>query len=108
MAQNATGHLTSGATLALTLSGLRFAWVKAIQRYLDGALATSRSLQVLRRPARAWLVIGMTLTGCAVGPNFIRPKAPESAYSPPPQTIGTHSVAYGAEVATDWYTLFHS
>jgi NodT family efflux transporter outer membrane factor (OMF) lipoprotein len=50
----------------------------------------------------------MTLTGCAVGPNFNRPNPPSSAYSTPPQTIGTHSVVYGAEVAADWYALFQS
>jgi NodT family efflux transporter outer membrane factor (OMF) lipoprotein len=46
---------------------------------------------------------------CTLGPNFQRPAAPaESVYSqslPPSGTAGTN---YGADVADDWYTLFHS
>ena len=53
-------------------------------------------------------LVATALLGCAVGPDFKRPKAPTSAYSQPPQTSGPASMVYGGEVATDWYTLFHS
>jgi NodT family efflux transporter outer membrane factor (OMF) lipoprotein len=69
------------------------------------------SLLYRRRPkwfSYATLVVAMAFAGCAVGPNFKRPNAPKSAYWPPPQTVGPESVVYGAEVAADWYTLFHS
>jgi NodT family efflux transporter outer membrane factor (OMF) lipoprotein len=59
------------------------------------------------------------LTGCAVGPNFKRPAAPEvSDYVPTPlsTTAGTPNTvagesqrfAGGADIAADWWTLFHS
>jgi NodT family efflux transporter outer membrane factor (OMF) lipoprotein len=46
--------------------------------------------------------------GCAVGPNFTRPQAPKSAYSAPPQVVGSQSLNYGADTAADWYTVFQS
>jgi NodT family efflux transporter outer membrane factor (OMF) lipoprotein len=59
------------------------------------------------------------LAGCAVGPNFKRPAAPEvSDYVPTPlsTTASTPSTvagesqrfAGGADIAADWWTLFHS
>lgn len=59
------------------------------------------------------------LAGCAVGPNFKRPAAPEvSDYVPTPlsTTTGTPNTtagepqrfASGADIAADWWTLFHS
>jgi NodT family efflux transporter outer membrane factor (OMF) lipoprotein len=59
------------------------------------------------------------LAGCAVGPNFKKPAAPEvSDYVPTPlsTTSGTADTvageaqhfANGADIAADWWTLFHS
>ena len=61
----------------------------------------------------------MLLAGCAVGPNFKRPAAPEvSDYVPTPlaatsstaNTVAGESqhFASGADIAADWWTLFHS
>jgi NodT family efflux transporter outer membrane factor (OMF) lipoprotein len=55
--------------------------------------------------------IGLLLvTGCAVGPNFERPKAPaDAAYANLPETrSGTQQIASGADIPADWWTLFHS
>ena len=59
------------------------------------------------------------LTGCVVGPDFKRPAAPEVAgygAQPPPTTASTPNLAggdaqrfdTGADIAADWWTLFHS
>jgi NodT family efflux transporter outer membrane factor (OMF) lipoprotein len=59
------------------------------------------------------------MTGCAVGPNFKRPAAPDvSDYtaSPLPATVTATDVpggeaqrfAQGREISADWWTLFHS
>jgi NodT family efflux transporter outer membrane factor (OMF) lipoprotein len=64
-------------------------------------------------------VIAMVLAGCAVGPNFKRPAAPEvHDYTPKPlePTANAANVvageaqrfASGAEISADWWTLFHS
>lgn len=47
---------------------------------------------------------------CTVGPDFVRPEAPHgSVYSKsPPPAASTTNVTFGAEVAEDWYGLFHS
>ena len=61
----------------------------------------------------------LTLAGCAAGPNFRRPAAPDvSGYSdhPAPTTEATPGVAggdaqrfvTGADIPGDWWTLFHS
>ncbi|HEX4376301.1 MAG TPA: efflux transporter outer membrane subunit [Steroidobacteraceae bacterium] len=49
-------------------------------------------------------------TACTVGPNFTPPPAPdESVYSQSlPPSGGPTGVIYGADMADDWYTLFHS
>jgi NodT family efflux transporter outer membrane factor (OMF) lipoprotein len=47
-------------------------------------------------------------TACTLGPNFKPPAAPERpvySQSLPPASAG---LAYGGDVADDWYTLFHS
>ena len=63
---------------------------------------------------------GLLLAGCAVGPNFERPKPPTvSDYTDHPTattTVTTTNVAggeaqrfaKGAEIVGDWWTLFHS
>src|ERR1700727_3449932 len=61
----------------------------------------------------------LRLAGCAVGPNFKRPSAPEvSDYTAQPvsTTLTTTNVqggeaqrfAKGVDIAGDWWTLFHS
>jgi NodT family efflux transporter outer membrane factor (OMF) lipoprotein len=49
------------------------------------------------------------LTGCTVGPNFVKPEAPATAYSHSvPAGGGARDFTYGGEVAGDWYRLFRS
>lgn len=48
-------------------------------------------------------------TACTVGPDFVKPQAPVSAYtSSLPPAGGARDFAYGGEVAGDWYQLFRS
>jgi NodT family efflux transporter outer membrane factor (OMF) lipoprotein len=78
-----------------------------------GAQCKSRLILLVAAPVLA------LLTGCAVGPNFKRPAAPEvSDYVPAPlsnttstpNTVAgeTQRFAAGADIAADWWTLFHS
>lgn len=48
--------------------------------------------------------------GCTLGPDFVKPAAPPTAYSRamPAAARGPQSFAYGAKVAGDWYRLFRS
>jgi NodT family efflux transporter outer membrane factor (OMF) lipoprotein len=47
----------------------------------------------------------LVTTGCAVGPNFQRPKAPtDAAYA----NIPCRQIAVGADIPADWWTLFHA
>ncbi len=49
-------------------------------------------------------------TACTLGPNFKRPGAPDApvySHSLPPSGSAT-VVTYGADVADDWYGVFHS
>ncbi|MDE2051510.1 MAG: efflux transporter outer membrane subunit, partial [Gammaproteobacteria bacterium] len=57
-----------------------------------------------------WALLGgAALAGCTVGPGFVKPQAPASAYSRSmPAAGGAQSVTYGAAVAGDWYRLFRS
>lgn len=52
----------------------------------------------------------LATSACTVGPDFKRPPPPAtSAYAQAaPQTGSTGNVAYGGDVAEDWYQLFHS
>jgi len=51
----------------------------------------------------------LAMVGCTVGPNFVKPGAPASAYvHSVPAAGGEQSFAYGGAVAGDWYRLFHS
>ncbi len=71
-----------------------------------------------RLPARrgAALLLGALLAGCAVGPNFERPKAPAVDHyvsgTDPAETVTAHGAAQrftpGARVAADWWRLFGS
>ena len=72
------------------------------------------------RPLALHVVLAsISLAGCAVGPNFKRPAAPDVAeYTPSPlsTTAATPNVsggeaqhfANGSDIAADWWTLFHS
>jgi NodT family efflux transporter outer membrane factor (OMF) lipoprotein len=53
---------------------------------------------------------GIAAGACTVGPDFKRPAVPAaSGYSQSiPPAGSARSVAYGGEVAEDWYQLFHS
>ena len=79
----------------------------------DSALSKTRLRPLIAAPILA------LLAGCAVGPNFKRPAAPDvSDYVPAPlssttntpNTVGGESqrFASGADIAADWWTLFHS
>jgi NodT family efflux transporter outer membrane factor (OMF) lipoprotein len=49
------------------------------------------------------------VSGCTVGPDFVRPEAPHGGYvHATPSPTAARSVSYGADVADDWYRLFHS
>jgi NodT family efflux transporter outer membrane factor (OMF) lipoprotein len=63
-----------------------------------------------RWPRTLLLSLGAALAaGCAVGPNFVKPEAPATAYSRSVPAAGTmQSYAYGGAVAGDWYQLFRS
>jgi NodT family efflux transporter outer membrane factor (OMF) lipoprotein len=63
------------------------------------------------------LATASALAGCAVGPNFHQPKAPDtSAYLHPTsdtapvqaQTQDLQNISPGAEIAGEWWRLFHS
>src|SRR5579871_1907087 len=72
----------------------------------------------LRQRARraAGLLLGALLAGCAVGPNFERPKAPAVDHyvsgTDPAGTVAAHGATQrftpGARVAADWWRLFGS
>src|SRR5690349_18889241 len=59
------------------------------------------------------------LAGCAVGPDFKKPAAPDvTSYTPQPLAAPTatpgvaggaaQNFVSGADIAADWWTLFHS
>ena len=58
----------------------------------------------------AGIVLGSTLlAGCTLGPDFVKPAAPASAYSRSVTAkTAASSFAYGGQVAGDWYQLFRS
>ena len=78
--------------------------------------SSTRGSRVLRLAAGVALSL---LAGCAVGPDFKKPAAPDvSDYTPRPvaATVATANVAAGeaqrfakgGDIAADWWTLFHS
>src|SRR5690348_9673512 len=65
------------------------------------------------------LAVGVALTGCAVGPDFERPAAPDvEGYTPGPLPAKTASAGVtggeeqrfvqGVDIPGQWWTLFHS
>ena len=76
-------------------------------------------LTTARSPRFIATVASLLIAGCAVGPNFKKPAAPDvSDYtaSPLPAAVTSTNVsggeaqrfAKGGEIAADWWTLFHS
>jgi len=66
----------------------------------------------VRAPIAATVAAVLTLPGCALGPTFERPAAPQSsAYVPAAGGAAQPAgpvLAYGGEIAADWFALFHS
>src|SRR5271166_2631152 len=73
----------------------------------------------MRAPASLTAALAVLLAGCAVGPDFKKPAAPEvSGYTPAPlaTTSGATNVAggepqrfvSGSDIPGEWWTLFHS
>jgi hypothetical protein len=65
------------------------------------------------------LAVSLLLGGCAVGPDFKKPAAPDVGHytaTPLSSTVGSRNVVdgeaqhfvEGGDVAADWWTLFHS
>jgi NodT family efflux transporter outer membrane factor (OMF) lipoprotein len=80
----------------------------------------ARNLVLAARPARVcFAAVALVMAGCAVGPDFKKPAAPDvSRYTATPlgTTEATPGVAggeaqrfvMGGEVSREWWTLFHS
>src|ERR1700689_1469675 len=75
----------------------------------------------VRRPFPKWMMIGAAtasmLASCAVGPDFNQPKAPDTSGYLHPSSDTTalqaeagdvQNLAQGAELAGEWWQLFHS
>jgi NodT family efflux transporter outer membrane factor (OMF) lipoprotein len=61
------------------------------------------------RIGAALIAAGALTGGCAVGPDFTRPTAPAGGYQrAAPAASSARAIDVGADVAGDWYTLFHS
>jgi NodT family efflux transporter outer membrane factor (OMF) lipoprotein len=72
-----------------------------------------------RRRSPGWsrrgaLLLSLLLAGCALGPNYTRPKAPAVSHyangADPAETVSAHGVAQrfaaGARIEADWWRLF--
>jgi NodT family efflux transporter outer membrane factor (OMF) lipoprotein len=73
------------------------------------------TIRPLGPPALRWPLAFVTgaaatlIAGCTVGPNFVKPDTPATAYSHSvPAAGGARNFTYGGEVAGDWYRLFRS
>ena len=75
----------------------------------------------LRKRSLPWRIISVAaasaLAGCVVGPNFHQPKPPDTSnYLHPssdaapvqPQAQDLQNISPGAELAGEWWQLFHS
>jgi NodT family efflux transporter outer membrane factor (OMF) lipoprotein len=93
--------LPGGTLLALLLWLYRHR--REAAKYLAGRRAPGRPLAFVSSAAVT------LLAGCTVGPNFVKPDAPTTAYSRSvPAAGGVRDFTYGGEVAGDWYRLFRS
>lgn len=103
--------LLPGGTLIAVL-----VWLYRHHHQASTGVAAHATVRAAHPSAFAWprriLVAGTAaaLTGCTVGPDFVRPEPPPAAYSRsmPPAGTTTQSFAYGGEVAGEWYRLFRS
>ena len=55
----------------------------------------------LSRSVHGTILLGLTLAGCALGPNYQRPETPVTPEFRGPVQPGTHSIA-----DLPWWTLF--
>ncbi|MCB5944920.1 efflux transporter outer membrane subunit [Acidocella sp. KAb 2-4] len=62
-----------------------------------------------------YAALSLALPGCAVGPDYHTPKAPDAPLTPSPLPATTADAggvaqhfAVGADIAGDWWTLYHS
>jgi NodT family efflux transporter outer membrane factor (OMF) lipoprotein len=65
----------------------------------------------VRRATRCGAGLALLLAGCAVGPDFKRPDAPSTDHYLPAteaSPAANPSVALGAKVTADWWTLFRA
>ena len=94
---------------------------EAIKKSVPGTCLSGRNWTGLKPvPLACLAALAISLgTGCAVGPNFKKPAAPAvNSYTDHPlaATVGSTNVAggdaqrfaKGADIAGDWWTLFHS
>ena len=57
----------------------------------------------------ALIILAAALAGCTVGPDFVRPTPPTGGYeNAAPAPTAARAINPGAEVADEWYELFHS
>ncbi len=93
--------LPGGTLLALLL------WLYQHRRQQLRTMVGRRALRRLRAFASGAAVT--LLAACTVGPNFVKPEAPATAYSHSVPAAGAaRDFTYGGEVAGDWYRLFRS
>jgi NodT family efflux transporter outer membrane factor (OMF) lipoprotein len=61
-------------------------------------------------PSAALAALAALLAGgCTLGPDFVRPAPPAGGYAhAAPAATSERTMIYGADVADDWYRLFHS
>ena len=91
------------------------------ERPLSGAPSTGPRTVRQRRPVASIAAVlgGLCLAACAVGPNFKTPTPPTvrgytsaplstTAATPGVASGGAQAFASGADIAGDWWTLFHS
>jgi len=91
---------------------------KPLMRKPDSPLTLGRPAMYLRQPT--WIALALTgallSNGCAVGPDFVQPKAPAvEQYNHGKEPAGTISAegraqrfSPGARIAGDWWRLFNS
>lgn len=109
----ARGKVLKGSKMSLFRENLNRVWKERIQRGTQTARV---------RKTAGWVRIGLAvvlifyLTGCAVGPDFVRPKPPpvdrydqgvEPSTTVPAEGQAQH-FAKGASVAEEWWVLFGS
>ena len=92
---------------------------KAGKKELAAGISSSAVSSSLRAIPLILGPVLLLMSGCAVGPDFKRPPAPEAGEytaSPMAATVATTNVAggesqrfvKGSDIAGDWWTLFHS